>query len=116
MEAFMSVVIFATISQVIVERIKPLFIGNLAKYFVAEYVSLVVSVLLCVLFHVDIFQALDLTIFAPAIISYVLTGLIITGGAGLVNDIFKTVQGIKINKQPETTEVVLTEDTTLTKG
>ena len=100
MTAFTTIIIFAIISQVIVERIKPLFIGSAAKYFAPEYVALVISILISVVFHVDLFGAIGLHIYVDSLVAYILTGIIISGGANVVNDLFKSIQNLKINSSP----------------
>lgn len=102
MTSLMTIIVFATISQVIVERIKPLFIGAAATYFQPTYVALAVSVLVTVAFHVDIFSTLGLKIYADPMVSYILTGLIISGGSTVVNDLFKSIQNLKVNSNPAT--------------
>ena len=100
MTAFMSIVIFATITQVLVERIKPLFVGEAAKYYNPAYVSMFISIFVAVAFHVDLFATLNLKLYADPTISYILTGIIISGGSTVVNDLFKSIQNLKVNSAP----------------
>lgn len=100
MTALTTVVLLATLAQVLVERLKPLFIGPLAKYLSVPYLSLVVSILVAVVFHVDMFEILGLTIYTDPIVAYILTGIIISGGASVVNDLFKSIQNLKSNSTP----------------
>ena len=102
--AVISIVVFAIIAQVVVERLKPLFTGPVAKYFQPAYVAFVVSVFIAIVFHVDLFAVLGLKIYADPIVAYVLTGIIISGGANVVNDLFKSIQNLKVNTTPPTEE------------
>lgn len=100
--AVVSIIVFATIVQVLVERIKPLFVGEAAKFYQPAYAALIVSILVTVCFHVDIFAVLGLKIYADPMVAYVLTGIIISGGATVVNDLFKSIQNLKVNSAPTT--------------
>lgn len=102
MTAFMTVILLATLSQVLVERLKPLFVGSIAKYYPISipYLSMVVSILVAVVFHVDMFEILGLTIYVDPIVAYIMTGIIISGGASVVNDLFKSIQNLKSNTAP----------------
>jgi len=99
--AVVSIIVFAIIAQVVVERLKPLFTGPLEKFYKPAYAALVVSVFITVAFHVDMFSVLGLEIHADPIVAYVLTGIIISGGANVVNDLFKSIQNLKVNTAPE---------------
>ena len=98
--ALISIIVFAMISQVIVERFKPLFVGPAAKFYSPAYIALVVSILVAEAFHVDIFAVLGLKIYVSPLVAYVLTGIIISGGSSVVNDLFKAINNLKVNTNP----------------
>lgn len=92
-----AIVAFAVICQVLVERIKPLIPEFKGKSHAIQYVTILVGVVIAVSFKVDIFSTLGAEEY-PLVLAYILTGLLISGGATFVNDVFKLVAGAKDNK------------------
>lgn len=92
-----AIVAFAVICQVLVERIKPLIPEFKGKSHAIQYVTILVGIVIAVSFKVDIFSTLGAEEY-PLVLAYILTGLLISGGATFVNDVFKLVAGAKDNK------------------
>lgn len=92
-----AIVAFAVICQVLVERIKPLIPEFKGKSHAIQYVTILVGIVIAVSFRVDIFSTLGAEDY-PLVLAYILTGLLISGGATFVNDVFKLVAGAKDNK------------------
>lgn len=92
-----AIVAFAVICQVLVERIKPLIPEFKGKSHAIQYVTILVGIVIAVSFKVDIFNTLGAEEY-PLVLAYILTGLLISGGATFVNDVFKLVAGAKDNK------------------
>lgn len=92
-----AIVAFAVICQVLVERIKPLIPEFKGKSHAIQYVTILVGIVIAVSFKVDIFSTLGAEEY-PLVLAYILTGLLISGGATFVNDVFKLVAGVKDNK------------------
>lgn len=92
-----AIVAFAVICQVLVERIKPLIPEFKGKSHAIQYVTILVGIVIAVSFKVDIFSTLGAEEY-PLVLAYILTGLLISGGATFVNDVFKLVAGAKDNR------------------
>lgn len=66
------------------------------KFSVDKIGALVVSILICVLVGIDIFNKLGLTMSVPYVGS-VLTGILMSRGANFVHDLFNKIKGGKQN-------------------
>lgn len=84
--------------QVLVERIKPVLPSKIKDNgHNIQLISIIFGVVIAVFGKADIFAQVGVQIETP-IVAYVLTGLIISGGASAINDVFKLIAGAKDNK------------------
>lgn len=84
--------------QVLVERIKPVLPSKIKDNgHNIQLISIIFGVIIAVFGKADIFAQVGVQIETP-IVAYVLTGLIISGGASAINDVFKLIAGAKDNK------------------
>lgn len=84
--------------QVLVERIKPVLPSKIKDNGRnIQLISIIFGVIIAVFGKADIFAQVGVQIETP-IAAYVLTGLIISGGASAINDVFKLIAGAKDNK------------------
>lgn len=84
--------------QVLVERIKPVLPSKIKDDGRnIQLISIIFGVIIAVFGKADIFAEVNVQIGTP-IVAYVLTGLIISGGATAINDVFKLIAGAKDSK------------------
>lgn len=92
--------------QVLVERIKPVLPSKIKDDGRnIQLISIIFGVIIAVFGKADIFAEVNVQIGTP-IVAYVLTGLIISGGATAINDVFKLIAGAKDSKYATPESVV----------
>lgn len=80
------------------ERIKPVLPSKIKDNgHNIQLISIIFGVIIAVFGKADIFAQVGVQIETP-IVAYVLTGLIISGGATAINDVFKLIAGAKDSK------------------
>lgn len=87
---FAQLVIVAILVEAIWENIKMIY--NKKKFNINMIGSLILGIIVCVIFKIDIFPIVGLNAAIPFIGS-ILTGIIVSRGANFVNDLFKKLKG-----------------------
>lgn len=87
---YAQLIIIAILVEAIWENIKMIYDKN--KFNVSMIGSLILGIIVCTVFKVDIFPIVGLSTTIPFIGS-ILTGIIVSRGANFVNDLFKKLKG-----------------------
>lgn len=87
---FAQLVIIAILVEAIWENLKMTY--DKKKINVNMIGSLILSMLICVLAQINIFEIVGISLIFP-VVGYVLTGIICSRGANFINDLFKKVKG-----------------------
>lgn len=93
---FTQLVVVAVLVEAIWENIKMIYQDK--KISISMIGSLVISILICTLASIDIFSIIGINISVP-LIGSILTGIITSRGANLVNDLFTKINGGKTNEK-----------------
>ena len=99
------IVVLAIISQAVVQQIKNLLRFHKGKYFHDKInfkvlVSMIISLVLCLTYHVDLLVLLGLTASVP-FVGQLITGVIISGGASLTHNLISQLLELKNVKSDE---------------
>lgn len=87
---FAQLIIVAILVEAIWENIKMIYDKD--KFNISMIGSLILGVVVCVIFRIDIFPIVGLNAVIPFVGS-VFTGIIVSRGANFVNDLFKKLKG-----------------------
>lgn len=87
---FAQLVIIAILVESIWENLKMVY--DKQKININMIGSLLLSMLICVLAQINIFEIVGISLIYP-FVGYVLTGIICSRGANFINDLFKKVKG-----------------------
>lgn len=87
---FAQLIIVAILVEAIWENIKMIYYKD--KFNISMIGSLILGVVVCVIFRIDIFPIVGLNAVIPFVGS-VFTGIIVSRGANFVNDLFKKLKG-----------------------
>lgn len=87
---FAQLVIIAILVEAIWENLKMVYDKN--KINVNMIGSLLLSMIICVLAQINIFEIVGINLILP-FVGYLLTGIICSRGANFINDLFKKVKG-----------------------
>lgn len=93
MNVFGILMLLAVLVQFVVERLKP-GIPEKLRSFCVPLLAIIISIVLTLSCQVGLLQALGIGI-GSAIVDYVLSGIIISGGSTAFNELIKVLQGIK---------------------
>ena len=87
---YTQLIIIAILVEAIWENLKMIWDKN--KLNINMIGSLLLSMIICVLAQINIFEIVGINLIVP-IIGSLLTGIIVSRGANFVNDLFKKVKG-----------------------
>ena len=87
---FAQLIVVAILVEAIWENIKMIYDKD--KFNISMIGSLVLGIIICVVFRIDIFPIVGLNAAIPFIGS-IFTGIIVSRGANFVNDLFKKLKG-----------------------
>ena len=87
---FAQLIVVAILVEAIWENIKMIYDKD--KFNISMIGSLVLGIIVCVVFKIDIFPIVGLSAVIPFIGS-IFTGIIVSRGANFVNDLFKKLKG-----------------------
>ena len=87
---FAQLIVVAILVEAICENIKMIYDKD--KFNISMIGSLVLGIIVCVVFKIDIFPIVGLSAAIPFIGS-IFTGIIVSRGANFVNDLFKKLKG-----------------------
>ena len=87
---FAQLVIIAILVEAVWENLKMVY--DKQKINVNMIGSLLLSIIVCVLAQINIFEIVGISLIYP-FVGYVLTGIICSRGANFINDLFKKVKG-----------------------
>lgn len=93
MQVFLIIIIVSLIVQFLTERIKTPIPENARKWAV-PLVALTFGELICILGEIDLFGACGIAL-NPLLISYILTGICVSGGSTLVNELIKAIVDLR---------------------
>lgn len=105
MTGFTLILALALLVQFIVERIKTP-IPEAYRTWAVPVLAMIVSMVVCFCCKVGLFGQFSLSM-EPIWLDYLLTGLILSGGSTLTNELIKALQGIKTLGQNATATSVL---------
>lgn len=87
---YAQLIIIAILVEAIWENLKMVY--DKQKINVNMIGSLLLSIIVCVLAQINIFEIVGISLIFP-VVGYVLTGIICSRGANFINDLFKKVKG-----------------------
>lgn len=87
---FAQLVIIAILVEAVWENLKMVY--DKQKINVNMIGSLLLSIIVCVLAQINIFEIVGISLIYP-VVGYMLTGIICSRGANFINDLFKKVKG-----------------------
>lgn len=87
---FAQLIVVAILVEAIWENIKMIYDKN--KFNISMIGSLVLGIIVCVIFKIDIFSIVGLSTTIPFVGS-IFTGIIVSRGANFVNDLLKRLKG-----------------------
>ena len=87
---FAQLIVVAILVEAIWENIKMIY--DKQKFNISMIGSLILGIIICVVFRIDIFPIVGLNAAIPFIGS-IFTGIIVSRGANFVNDLFKKLKG-----------------------
>lgn len=86
------VLVFATLVQFLVDRIKEIAGEKVMGYIKAPVWAALVGILLAFMFRLDVFAMLGYTAQLP-VLAYIITGLILSAGAAPIHELIEKVRG-----------------------
>lgn len=89
-----AILLLSLLVQFLVERIKVFQMPEAVSKWAVPLIALIISLLLTIGCQIGILSLFSITI-NPLILDYILTGIAISGGSTLVNELIKTLQGLK---------------------
>ena len=99
------IVVLAVISQAVVDQLKKAFKFHSGKWYknkinIKIVISILISLILCISYNIDLLSLLGMTTFVP-LIGEIVTAVIISSGASSVHNILSEFENLRTTKKIE---------------
>ena len=99
------IVVLAVISQAVVDQLKKAFKFHSGKWYknkinIKIVISILISLILCISYNIDLLSLLGMTTFVP-LIGEIVTAVIISSGASSVHNILSEFENLRTAKKSE---------------
>ena len=99
------IVVLAVISQAVVDQLKKAFKFHTGKWYknkinIKIVISILISLILCISYNIDLLSLLGMTTFVP-LIGEIVTAVIISSGASSVHNILSEFEDLRTAKKIE---------------